>query len=116
MTSIARSASDATSSVFNTVATTAQTLTRTVDTAGAGLDMLNSFVLTARKKQIARTAIDMETFYEELHEESAMDMARRQRALTNELNQDEDLKIIFKENYNKLNEIILKLKTPVSED
>jgi len=114
-TSIVKSASDATSNVFTTVGTVAQQLTRTVDTAGQALDMLNSFVSTARTKQIARTAVDMESFYDELAETSAMEASRRQRDLLNELNQDLSLKNIFETNHKKYEGVLTSLRNPNPE-
>lgn len=110
--SIMKSASDATSNVFTTVGSVANQLTRTVDTAGQALDMLNSFVSTARTKQIARTAVDLETFYDQLLEDSSMESAKRQEALANELSQNQNLKTLYTENHKKLDSVIQKLRNP----
>ncbi len=104
--SVYKAASSATSSVFTTVSTVAHQATRTVETVGAGLDMLNSFVHTAAAKQKARTAIDMANFYTQLVEDSALEESKRQKELINELKNDETVKKLYESNLVKLQTVI----------
>ena len=116
MTSIVKSASDATSSVFGTVSTVAHQATRTVETFGQGLDMLNMFVSTAHTKQKARTAVDLAMFYDDLVEQSSLEAAKRQLEISKELANDSDLKKMYIENEKKLGSIVSALQTKTNHE
>ncbi len=78
--------------ILNTIGTTANAATKVVDNAAAGLDMLDMYVMTAKQKQEARTAVDMSTFYDELHASAALENAAKMEALERELQGNANLK------------------------
>ncbi len=99
------------SSILNTVGTTANAVTKVVDNAAAGLDMLDMYVRTAKEKQEARTAVDMSTFYDDLHNEAALENAMKMEALERELSSNANLKKHFTDEHKKLEATIERIKT-----
>lgn len=110
--SVVGSASIAATSIFDTVANTAVQATKLVNSVGTSIDMFDTFVTTARTKQVARTAVDMHQFYIELHETTAQEIATRQRNLQQELGSDPQYLALYKEAHEDLNDLITSLKTP----
>lgn len=98
-------------SLLNTVGTTANAVTKVVDNAAAGLDMLDMYVMTAKQKQEARTAADMETFYDDLQKETALENAIKAEALTRELDSNANLKKHYDIELQKLEATINRIKT-----
>ena len=96
--------------VLNTVATVADAATKVVDNTTAGLDMLDVFVSTAKQKQAANTAKEMETFYEDLIKEAALEAAMKQEALDNELNNNPALKKHYEKYHKDFETVLLAVK------
>lgn len=109
--SVITSASEATVSVFDTIAHTASQTTKLVNTIGVSVDMLDTFVSDARKRQLARSKVSNAEFYKELHEETAKNIAARQRALQQELEIDPQFKELYTEAYTELKSIIEELQS-----
>lgn len=110
--SVVGSASTAATSIFDTVANTAVQATKLVNSVGTSIDMFDTFVTTARTKQLARTAVDMHQFYIELHETSAKEIADRQHALKQELAANPQYLELYTEAHADLNDLINSLKNP----
>lgn len=97
--------------LLNTVGTVADAATKIVDNTTAGLDMLDTFVRTAKEKQEARTEVDMSTFYSDLHNEAALENAIKAEALEKELQNNSSLKKHFDLEHKSLESVINKVRT-----
>lgn len=97
-------------SLLNTVGTTADALTKVVNNTAAGLDMLDMYVMTAKQKQDARIGADMETFYDDLQNETALENAIKATALEQELASNAPLKKHFDLEHTKLEATISRIK------
>lgn len=109
--SIVGSASNATISIFDMVGNTASQATKLVGTVGVSIDMLDTFVTDARKRQIARSKLSMREFYKELHEDTSLAIANRQREIQSKLQADPALTKLYEENFVELQSIIDELKS-----
>lgn len=96
MTSIATAGSNSITSIFGTIATLARTTQRTIETAASGLDMLDTYVSTARTNQVAKHKITNSDYLTNLKLESAMEQASREQQIAKKL-ADPDLKGRFDE-------------------
>ena len=110
--SVITSATDATVSIFDVVATTASQTTKLVTTIGVSVDMLDTFVSDARQRQLARSAIDMHRFYTELAEDTARDISLRQHEIKEELKANPQLAQLYVENFTALETILKNLRNP----
>lgn len=110
-TSVTGSASNALTSMFNALATTANVVSKTITTSADALEMANSYVTTAREKQIVRTEMEMHTYYTACAEEFAIENSRRQATLQQELAKDTNLHKLFGENYEAMLEIAKNCKS-----
>lgn len=97
--------------LLNTVAAIADSTTKLVDVSTSGVDMLDTFVRTAKEKQEARTMVDMHTFYEDLHNESALENAIKADALNKELSSNPTIKIEFDKQFKNLETVINNTKS-----
>jgi hypothetical protein len=110
MSSVARTTGQTIISVLGTINTIASRTSQAVNTTAAGLDMLDSYVQKARTKQIASDAIEMSTYVDRLHKNSAMEQAKLDLELARELKSNSELATLYSENINKLKPIIDNLK------
>lgn len=92
--------------LLNTVGTTAEAASKIITSTTSGLDMLDVFVRTAKEKQEARTAVDMESFYFDLHNEAALENAMKAETLEKELQSNPVLKKHFDHAHSNLKSII----------
>lgn len=109
MASITGSATATLVSMLGAINTTANTLTRSINTTASALDMLDQYVQDARTEQLARSIANRDTMLQRVHEESAIDNARRQHELQRQVATDPALAKLFTENYNNF-ETSTKLK------
>lgn len=100
--SVITSASDATVSIFDTVAHTATQASKLINAIGTSVNMFDRFVTDAEERQRARSIVDMEVFYEHLHEDTAIARAQHQNEIKNILKQDPEIAELYSENYSKL--------------
>jgi hypothetical protein len=94
MASVATASSMTITSVLGTIATVARTSQRVVETAASGLDMLDTYVATARVNQVAKHKIVNDDFLTNLLLESGLEQAKREQAIAKQL-VDTDLKQRF---------------------
>lgn len=109
--SIVGSASNATVSIFDMVGNTANQATKLIGTVGTSIDMLDTFVGDARKRQLARSKLSMREFYKELHEDTSLAIANRQREIQSKLQADPALTKLYEENFRELETIIQSLQS-----
>jgi len=102
-----KSAATAITSIMDTIGTVAHSITRTVTTATAGLDMLDTFVTDAKFRQEKRSIAANHTFLTELLEETAREESKRQLILLKELTADDNFKKLYTENHEKLMAILI---------
>lgn len=97
------SASSATiTSILGTLQTVAHTAQRTINTASAGLDMVDNYVDSARHRQIDTSKVHMHHFRKNLLQESAAEQARKEKILQQEMSGDSNLAKLFAENLKEL--------------
>ena len=93
-------------SLLATVETTANSATKIVFAAGRGIDMLDRYAAEHQHKQALRIAIDRSTYKTTLLNENAMRIAKEEDKIQTELNNNQQLKKIFTENYDMLKEAL----------
>ncbi|ESX17889.1 hypothetical protein X766_15980 [Mesorhizobium sp. LSJC255A00] len=94
------SASNATAtSILSTVQTLAHTAQRTITTAAAGLDMLDTYVEDARVRQADQSKINRHNYRKSLIQESALEQARKEHQLTQEIGSNQVLAKLFNDNH-----------------
>lgn len=98
------------SKLLNTIGTVADATTKVVDNTAASLDMLDVYVRTAKAKQEARAALDMETFYDDLLKETSLENSMKQHALNTELNSNSEIKALYQTEFSKLETVINRIK------
>ena len=108
---MAHSISSTFGKLLNTVGTVADAATKIVDNTASTLDMADLYIRTAKEKQEARVAADMDTFYEDLQNEVALENAVKQTELNTVLNSNSELKKIFETKHANLNATIDKIRT-----
>lgn len=97
------SASNATAtSVLGTVQTLALTVQRTINTAAAGLDMVDTYVEDARLRQTDQSKINRHNYRKNLLLESAVEQARKEHQLHREIGSDPVLTKLFNDNHAEL--------------
>lgn len=106
MASILTSLSNTANNVLNTVSTVANTATQSVNSAASAFDMIDTYVTAAKERQLANTAADMDSFYEELAERKALENAERQQAIVDKLLAKPELSKLYTENHNRLKTVI----------
>jgi hypothetical protein len=114
MSSVITTTGNTVVSVLNTINVVATQTARTINTVAAGLDMLDTFVGAARTKQIARTELEMDSFLLELHEDSALQTAQRQKTLSSTLRNDPELSKLFTENHQRLNAVMERIQSKIA--
>ena len=102
MATIVSASSATVTSILGTISTLAHTTQRTINTAAASLDMLDTYVESARQRQSASTKIASSLYLENLLQELSAEQARKEKILHQELNADPNLKTLFSDNYAKL--------------
>ncbi|AZO48062.1 hypothetical protein [Mesorhizobium sp. M4B.F.Ca.ET.058.02.1.1] len=97
------SASNATAtSILSTVQTLAITAQRTINTAAAGLDMLDTYVEDARTRQVDASKIARHHYRKNLLLEASIEQARKEQQLTREIGNDQVLSKLFSDNHAEL--------------
>jgi hypothetical protein len=95
MAQVTTSMSGAITALFATVTTVATQASRSVNTLAAGLDMLDSYVDTARTNQRISSKLSADDFLENIIQQSTLDQARKEQAIAKQLATDLDLKNRF---------------------
>lgn len=111
MATVTSTASSTLVAMLSTVTTVAHQTNRTIQTAAAGLDMLDKYVEGARSRQEAKSRIDTALFHENLLLESSMEQARKEKMIQAELSSDKDLNSLFNSNYAKLQALFVQPET-----
>jgi hypothetical protein len=94
------SASNATAtSILSTVQTLAHTAQRTITTAAAGLDMLDTYVEDARIRQADASKVARHNYRKNLLLESSVEQARKEHQLHREIGSDPVLTKLFNDNH-----------------
>lgn len=101
MATIASASSSTFTSIMSTLTTVARTAERTITTAASGLDMLDTYVESARIRQADKHKIDMALYRENLLQDASLEQARREKVLYQEL-KDAELNSHFQRNYQNL--------------
>lgn len=105
-TTVARSATQATSSLFNTVGNAATQINNAIENVGDGLDMLNRYVKVAKVRQKAEMKANMASYFKSLKERTLVEDARRELELAEELAQNPALKTIYQRDEAAMDELL----------
>lgn len=105
-TSVLSSASNATISVFDTVANTATAATKLVNGIGTGANMFERMMNDMDTNHKKRSILAQASYEKELLETTAMETAKRQASIKKILSEDADIAAAFKENYEELKALL----------
>ena len=105
-TSVLSSASNATISVFDTVANTATAITKTIDGLGTGANMFHRMMVDMDNNHKKRSILNQATYEKELLETAASETATRQRAIQLKLSEDQGFAKLFETNYKELEALL----------
>ena len=109
-TSVLQSASNATISVFDTVANTATAITKTIDGLGTGANMFHRMMSDMDDNHKKRSLLNQANYEKSLLEDTAREMAKRQRLIQKEMDEDHGYAEIFKQEYKSLHSILHPVK------
>jgi hypothetical protein len=90
--SVVNAATQSVASLFGTVTTTANTVTRSISTLAAGVDMLDTYVQSARKEQVASAMAAEKDMIHRVEQNFRIKVSQRKRELDMALEADSKLK------------------------
>lgn len=93
-------------SLLSTIETTANSATKLVTSAGRAADMLDRYASEHQHKQALRIAIDRATYEKDLINAAALRLSKEEDKIQTELNNNNQLKQMFAENYKLLTEAV----------
>lgn len=105
-TSVLASASNATISVFDTVANTATAITKTIDGLGTGANMFHRMMEDMDNNHKKRSILNNATYEKELLETAALELSKRQASILKTISEDSQLKKMFETNYAELDALL----------
>ena len=102
MSSVTQTSKVTINTVLGTIQSLALATQQSINSATAGLDMIDTYVSAARQKQADRTKIDLGVYRDNLLKEAAIEQSRKDEAITKELKSNPELAQHFDTNYKKL--------------
>lgn len=101
-TSVLSSASKATTSIFDTVANTAVTTTKLINSISTGVNMFDRMMNDMDENHKKRSILNQHIYEGELVENAAREIAKRQNELQKEMKEDANFFKLFETNFKEL--------------